>query len=394
MARKRCFQEGSLFKRGTRKKVWVARWWEPVLGPDNMPGRIRRSEVIGAVAEIPTVRQAKQMLSDLLRKVNSDDYRPQTVWTFRSFVEDRWKPEVYPTLKFSSKKFYDNMVGAHLMPVFGDTQLRSITKDAVQSFLTMKARSGLSWKTLKHVRTVFGTIIEAAVRDELLADNPVRKTRLPRRGPVKEKAPIELENVRALLEALPEPSRSIALLLVSTGMRIGELLALRWRDVDLEAGLIRIRQTVYEGVFDDPKTKSSRRPVPLGRQGIDVLSRHKPPVVDPEALVFATRKGTPFSRRNLLNRQFKPTCEKLGLKGVTWHWLRHATATLSSSAGAPLGAVQELLGHSTSQITRDVYLEAVRADVKNAVQGVEDLLIGPKRTQVPAWPEMDSSLIN
>ena len=63
MARKRCFQEGSLFKRGTRKKVWVARWWEPVIGPDNMPGRIRRSEVLGTVAEIPTMREARQMLS-------------------------------------------------------------------------------------------------------------------------------------------------------------------------------------------------------------------------------------------------------------------------------------------------------------------------------------------
>ncbi|MDR3713344.1 MAG: hypothetical protein P4L51_11045, partial [Puia sp.] len=69
-----------------------------------------------------------QMLDDLLRKVNSSDFRPQAVWTFRSFVEDRWKPDLYPTLKFSSKKFYDNMVDAHLMPVFGDTQLRLLSK--------------------------------------------------------------------------------------------------------------------------------------------------------------------------------------------------------------------------------------------------------------------------
>jgi integrase len=227
MTRKRCFQEGSLFKRGTRKKVWVARWWEPVIGPDNVPGRIRRSEVLGSVAEIPTVRQARQMLSDLLRKVNSGDFRPQAVWTFRSFVEDRWKPDLYPTLKFSSKKFYDNMVDAHLIPVFGDTQLRLISKDRVQSFLTAKAQGGSSWKTVKLIRTAFGSILEAAVRDELLASNPVRRTRLPRRGPVDEKSPIAMETVKELIEKLVEPSRSIAALLARTGLRIGELLALR-----------------------------------------------------------------------------------------------------------------------------------------------------------------------
>jgi len=95
-----------------------------------------------------------------------------------------------------------------------------------------------------------------------------------------------------------------------------------------------------------------------------------------------------------LNRQFKPTCKRLRLERVSWHWLRHATATLSSSAGTPLGTIQELLGHSSSQLTREVYLEAVPSDMKNAVQNVEDLLIGPKRTQVPVWPEMRSSLIN
>ena len=207
-------------------------------------------------------------------------------------------------------------------------------------------------------------------------------------------SPIEVEKVKELIDALPEPSHSIALLLASTGMRIGELLALRWRDVDLNGGTVQIRQTVYEGVFDTPKTKCSKRPVPLGPSGIAILARDSAPGVDPDDLVFATGRGTPLSRRNLLNRQFKPTCKRLGLKGVSWHWLRHVTATLSSSAGAPLGAVQTLLGHSSSEITRSIYLEAIPKDVKETVEKVEGLLIGPKRTQVPDWPELRSTLIN
>ncbi len=176
---------------------------------------------------IPTKREAQHILDDVLCRTNSGEHRPQAVLTFRSFVEDRWKPDVYPTLKFSSQKFYTNMIDAHLIPVFGDTQLRLITKDAVQSFLNAKTKSGSSWKTVKHIRTAFGTIIEAAVRDDLLISNPVRKTRFPRRGPAEESLEISPATIQTILEKLPERSRAIATLLAATGLRIGELLALR-----------------------------------------------------------------------------------------------------------------------------------------------------------------------
>ncbi len=101
-----------------------------------------------------------------------------------------------------------------------------------------------------------------------------------------------------------------------------------------------------------------------------------------------------MSRRNLLNRQFKPACEKLKLTGIGWHWLRHTTATLSDSLGVPLGTVQTLLGHSSQETTRALYVHAVGADVKEAVQRVEDLMIGPKRTQVPDFPELTNTLIH
>ncbi len=393
MARKRCYQEGSLFKRGTRKKVWVARWWEDVIGPDNKLERMQRSVVLGTVAEIPTAREARQMMSDLLRKVNSGDHRPQAVWTFGRFVEDRWKPDAYPTLKFSSKKYYDNMIDAHLMPVFGDVQLRLISKDAVQSFLTAKAKGDSSWKTVKHIRTVFGTILEAAVRDDLLISNPVRKTRMPRRTPEEERAPIAPESLRALLERLPEPSRSIASLLAMTGLRVGELLALRWQDIDFDKGFFSVKQTVYEGHFDVPKSKRSKRTLLLGPVCAQILTSLRKPGVSPATLVFSTRNGSPLSRRNLLNRQLKPACKALGLTGANWHWLRHAHATLLDSVGAPLGTVQALLGHASSEVTREIYIGSVPENARAAVQSVEKL-IGPKRTQVPDWPEMASSLIN
>jgi integrase len=115
--------------------------------------------------------------------------------------------------------------------------------------------------------------------------------------------------------------------------------------------------------------------------------------VNPEALIFGTRTGTAFERHNLSHKQLRPTCKRLGLTGVSWHWLRHANATLLDAVGTPLGTVQALLGHSSAEITREIYLHSLPADARTAVQKVEDLLIGPKWTQVVEIEKNGSSLI-
>jgi integrase len=390
---RRRYQRGSIFKRGKRKQVWVGRYCEEVIGPDGVVGRIRRSEILGTVADIPTRRQARQVLDERLRKFNSLDYRPASSRTFGDYVETDWLPQILPALKHSTKKYYKYMFGVHLNPAFADVQLRLITRDVVQRFFADKLRSGLSWSTVKGMRTLFGTVMAAAESDDLVPSNPVRKTRFPRRGLAKDRAAIAPEKIRELLAALPEPARSLAQLLVFTGLRIGELLALCWRDVDLEQRVLRVTQSVYEGHFDEPKSRRSRRSVPLGAKSIEILSARKPAGVNPDALVFSTDMGTPFDRHNLVNRQLKPTCRRLGLTGVGWHWLRHAHATLLDAVGTPLGTVQALLGHSSSEITREVYLHSIPSDAQAAVQKVEDLLIGPKLTQVVEIEKTGSRLI-
>jgi len=154
------------------------------------------------------------------------------------------------------------------------------------------------------------------------------------------------------------------------------------------------------------QTKRSNRTVPLGPKGVAILSGLAPEKVNPEMLIFGTRNGTPLSRRNLMNRQLTPTCEQLGLKGVNWHWLRHANATLLDSVGTPLSTTQALLGHSSAKITSEIYLHSIPADARNAVVKVENLIedakpksesgsevIGPTRTQVFETAELASSLI-
>jgi integrase len=390
---RRRYQRGSIFKRGKRKPVWVWRICEDVIGRDGIARRKRRAEILGTAVEFPTRRQVEQLVTERVRKINSLDYRPASSRTFGDYVETDWLPQVFPTLKHSTKKYYKYMFGVHLNPAFANTHLQLITRNVVHQFITGKLRSGLSWSTVRGMRTLFGTVMAAAESDDLIPSNPVRKTRFPRRGPRKERAEITPEKIRKLLAALPEPSASVARLVVCTGLRIGEALALRWGDIDLESRVVRVTRNVYDGHFDEPKSQRSRRSVPLGAMSIEVLSARKPAGVNPETLVFSTDMGTPFDRHNLVNRQLKPTCKELGLTGVGWHWLRHAHATLLDAVGTPLDTVQALLGHSSSEITREVYLHSIPADAQAAVQKVEDLLIRPKLTQVVEIGKTGSSLI-
>jgi integrase len=371
--------------------VWVARYREPVIGPNGEPSRVRRSEILGSVAELPTKRDAEVVLANLLRRINSANYNPRSCCLFRDFVEE-WKTQALPALKYSGQKHYTYVIDTRLLPAFGNVQLRLVSRESIQSLLANKLKA-LSWATVKHIRTTLGTILGTAEIWGYIEDNPVRKTRLPRRGPRSEKHVLTQEQLRSLLEKLPEPTKSLVWLLALTGLRIGELLALRRHDVDLDAGLLWVRRTLYEGHFDEPKTRSSARAVPLSSRGRLILSRFKTSPEAPETLVFRTSQGTPLCRRNLRNRQLDPVCEELKIPKVGWHSLRHANATLLDSVGTPLGTVQALLGHSSPEITRGVYLHSLPAGAREAIEKVEALLIGPNRTQIEEIPETGSTVI-
>jgi integrase len=373
-------QYGTVSKRGKKNKVWIGRWREEIPGLAGSVRMVRRSVILGAIEEISSKRDAERELWERLKLLNVGGEGSSGPMTLRRFAEEVWKPSVFPSLKLSTRLFYDHNLKTHILSAFGDVPLRSLTRDGIQKWLHGKFSGGMSWNSVRHLRTTFGTLLNAAEMDELIRQNVVKKTRLPRRIHSEEPPLVSLDDLKSLLQELPEPSRSIAALIVLTGLRIGEMLALRWCDVDLTAGMLRVRQTVYEGQFDTPKTKRSRRVVPLSPIAIQILGLQKQG--SGTALIFSSATGTPLCRRNLLNRQFRPTAVRLRLKGFNWHWLRHATASLLDAAGAPLGTVQTLLGHTSSEVTREHYIHAVSSESRNAVGRIEELVIGPKWTQI------------
>jgi len=131
--------------------------------------------------------------------------------------------------------------------------------------------------------------------------------------------------------------------------------------------------------FDEPKSRHSVRPIPLGSLAVAVLSdKYGRGLADPSTLVFSSRTGSTLDRRTRLSRQLKPAAKVAGLGNVTSHLFRHSNATLHDSLGTAFGTVQALLGHSSSEITRQAHLHSVPEDCRVAAEKLEAHRFGPK----------------
>ena len=237
-------------------------------------------------------------------------------------------------------------------------------------------RPGYSGATLHCIRTALSKVLQEAVACGYIENNPAHGISVGDRQPKRERLYLLPQQVRTLLDGLSEPCRTLVLVAVLTGLRIGELLALRWKRVDFLASVIQVRETVYEGTFGTPKTRSSKRDVPLSQSVRDALLAHRvrSARTEPDALVFATRKQTPLNPRNLLNRVLRPACKALDLPAVSWHSFRHTHATLLSESGESLKTAQAILGHSDLETTLNIYTHAIPDSQRRAVEKVAAIL--------------------
>ena len=373
MVRRR-YQSGSLFLRGKRTKVWVGRWVEQMIAADGTLRNVRRSVVLGTRAEIQTRRKAQSLLDTRLRDINQGLHKPQSTTLFRQFVCSQWEPAILPTLKFSTSRNYKHLIRRHLLPIFGDRPLCEIERVHVQGFVIDKmVRQGFSWKTALHLRNLLSKILGTAMEWGYIQDNPARGIKLPPREPQREPRFLTYEQVVRLLGVLDDPIRTLVLAAVLTGASIGELLALRWSNVDLDRSVIRIRESVYEGHFSTPKTRNRLRNIPIGPVLQQALWQHRASVEKPlpGALVFSTRKGTALRPNNLLRRHLRPACERAGIPPIGWHAFRHTHATLLNDLGESPKTTQAQLGHSSATITSDIYTHVVPATQRAAVERLE-----------------------
>jgi integrase len=214
----------------------------------------------------------------------------------------------------------------------------------------------------------------------------------PQRGLKEKPTIIAGGNFAKLLEQIDEHHRTMVRLIAATGLRIGELLALRWSALDLDGGTLTVRESVFEGKFQLPKTQKALRTIPLGPHAVAALTAHRERVTRraAEDLVFGNRRGAPLRESKVLTNVLQPAAKAVGLGRVTWHQFRHIHSSLLNDLKVPVKIAQEQLGHASISTTLNIYTHVVHASHRRAVEEVEQRLFGeldPNGPKLPATLE-------
>jgi len=234
--------------------------------------------------------------------------------------------------------------------------------------------------TRAKIRNLMSALFHHAMRYEWVDRNPIK---LVRQSAKRERVPdvLELSELQLLLSRLELRERTLVLLDAATGLRVSELLALRWEDVDFKALELRVTRAIWHQMIGECKTEASAKPVPLDVYMAEDLLRWKRTSPYPlmSDWVFASPHAQgkqPYWPDNLMKRHIRPAARKAGIhKNIGWHTFRHTFGTLLKDNGEDVKTVQELLRHANSRITLDVYTQAVNATKRAAQSKVVRMMV-------------------
>ncbi|WP_395361923.1 tyrosine-type recombinase/integrase [Streptomyces sp. YH02] len=292
---------------------------------------------------------------------------------------------VQPRRKLSTYDKYEAHVRLYLSPMLGTKRLESLSVPDVRRFL-LQLEKKTTAATAKESHRVLRTALSAACREELIVRN-VAKLVEPPRAAVRDLSPWSLDETLDFLAASRrDPLYAAFVLAIAMGLRRGELVGLRWNDIDLENRVLLVRQQVQRrrGVLYNDETKGRRsRAIPLPAMCLAPLRWHRMRQKatyeatgtewSATGYVFATRTGRPVEPRNV-HRSFVRVSETAGLRPIRLHDARHGCATLLTAAGVAPRVVMEILGHSQISLTMDVYTHVVQDTQREAISHMDRLL--------------------
>jgi len=307
-----------------------------------------------------TKAQAEKALVETMNKINFGEYKELKEATFSEFAE-KFLSFLKGRVKKSTYDFYRYIIVPYLIPYFGDYSLKAITPFLIEEYLAEKRKEGrLSQTSLSYHLRVLKTMFKKATLWEFLIRNPAELVESIPRREKKEMDIFSLEELRLFLETVKKKDPKFYPLFLTaalTGMRRGELLALKWEDINWNTSQIHVRRTLSsDGKFTSPKTKAAVRAIIVPPSLLSVLKKWRlacpPSRLD---LVFPNEKGKPMDAKNLIHRHFLPNLRRAGLKRIRFHDLRHTYASILIAQGENLKFIQSQLGHASSRMTLDRY---------------------------------------
>ena len=380
MARRR-YQKPAPRREGQQ---WVLYYWDD----EFVQGERRRKKkrhVLGPASMLE--REAQKVRDEFLRPLNQGLVTIGSATKFADFVESVYQPVVLPTFAKSTQDRAMSVHKNYLRPAFGEMCLRDITPLTVQRYVSSMAGWERSQESKDKVRDVLSSMLGSAVKYGLLVKNPVEGVRLPTPKRGKRSKPYVTEPLfYSLLGLIAEPYASMIYVAVYTGLRVSELIGLRWRNVHEDA--ITIAERYCRGDWGAPKSDASNVTIPVNRAVIERIQRLKTLTVEvragravrrypavktsgPEELVFqSVAKGAPLRDNNILVRHIKPGARAVGAPWINWQVLRRSFATWLKIKGADVKDAQALMRHSRATTTLDIYQQFVPESQRRVVDGL------------------------
>jgi len=376
MARRRGNGEGSI-TRHKKSGLYMARYTVQT------PAGPKRKTVYGRTRE----EAADELAKALANRASGMVFEDENV-TVGEYLDSWLKGSVRGSVRKSTFERYEIAVRVHIKPALGRLKLKKLTPAHVQSLYQDKLDAGFAPASVNKLHVVLHKALSQAVEWHMVPRNIAKVVKAPKPVP-QEMRPLSAEETRCLLEAARgDRLEALYVLAVITGMRQGELLALRWQDVELENATISVRRTLTKSgthlLLGEPKTKKSRRTIHLTETAVqalrELLARQMQDMqrlgdfYRDQGLVFASEVGTLINPSNLRMRSFASLLKRAGLPQIRFHDLRHTCATLLFSRNVHPKYVQELLGYSNIAITLDTYSHVIPGMGDQTARAMEDVL--------------------
>jgi integrase len=335
----------------------------------------------------PNKKEAERMLVQEVARLHSGPYRELKKITFAEFARKWMSDYARGSIKASTYESYESVMRTHLVPFFGVIELGKITLEDVQRYVATKQQEGrVKPKTINNTLVPLKEMFTHAVRWGYLRENPAHYVEKPR-VPHYEMDFLTKEEIHCFLSAAPQDHYPFFLAAILTGMRLGELLAMKWSNLDWHRSQYFVKESLYKGRFVDPKSAHSKRAINLPQTLIEVLRMHKArqserrlqvgEAYQDRDLIFCTALGTPLDRGNVVKREFWPLLKQAGLRRIRFHDLRHTFATLLIAQAESPKYIQAQLGHASIQVTMDRYGHLLPDVNRQAARRLEDSLFGP-----------------
>lgn len=375
------YQYGSLERKGRRtgEEVWEFRYYEM----DARGERQRRAVTVGTVVEYPTESAARKsaLVQAILLQINAE--RPATGAMVPEFgaVLARFEREEMPE-RDSTAASYKSYIRQHIRPRWAEVPVNRITPMAVEDWLK---RLALAPKTRSHIRSLLHTIFRCAERWELVARNPIKLVRVAG-GSKRLKTPRVLTpgEFQRMLALIREPFRTMVLVAGCLGLRVSEIMGLKWGDFDFEELTLLVQRSRVHGKDGDVKTEYSRDRVPLDPTLAEALLDHRKRWFEaPDSWVFAnpvTRR--PYHQEEIQKRHLRTAGIAAGIGAdIGWHTFRHSYRSWLEEAGAPITVQKELMRHASIQTTMNVYGKAMSETKRQAHSKVVAMVLRKRAPQ-------------